>query len=152
MFFPCTSLPVRQLRAGRNVSYPCVMSDTQGAVNLKTTSHLFSQVLGCRTPLHTLTLTVQDGPPTLKTVVNFLLIFMTPPNYAAQKMKRGGSYPARFTPRTPMARGISMELTSLHLLLCALNPYGLWTMSHSGFCRDRHSHLTRVLTLCLVRV
>lgn len=36
---------------------------------------------------------VQDGPPTLKTVVNFLLIFMTLPNYAAQKMKRGCGYP-----------------------------------------------------------
>lgn len=32
---------------------------------------------------------MQDGPPTLKTVVNFLLIFMTLPNYIAQKMKRG---------------------------------------------------------------
>lgn len=36
---------------------------------------------------------VQEGPPTLKTVVNFLLIFLTLPNYAAQKMKRGCGYP-----------------------------------------------------------
>lgn len=39
------------------------------------------------------TLPVQDGPPTLKALLDFLLIIMTPPNYTAQKMKRGGSYP-----------------------------------------------------------
>lgn len=36
---------------------------------------------------------MRDGPPTLKAVVNFLLIFVTLPNYTAQKMKRGGGYP-----------------------------------------------------------
>lgn len=83
--------PSERSGAARNVGSPLVMSDTWGAATLKTTSHLFSQVLECRPPLHTLT--VQDGPPTLKTVVHFLLIFVTPPNYTAQKMKRGGGYP-----------------------------------------------------------
>lgn len=86
-------LPVRGVLSRQECelpSYPPVTSDTWGAVNPKTASHLFSQVLGCHTGLHALTLTVQAGPPTLKTVVSVLLIFMTSPNHTAQKMKGGG--------------------------------------------------------------
>lgn len=35
---------------------------------------------------------IQGGPPALKTVVNFLLIFLTFSNYTVQKMKHGGGF------------------------------------------------------------
>lgn len=58
----------------------------------------------------------------------------------------------RVRPRAPVARGIRTQLTQLHLSLCAPNPRGPWTMSHSGLGREQRSHLTRGLTLRLVGV
>lgn len=121
-------------------------------MNLKTASHLFSQVLGCHTALHALTLTVRDGPPTLETVVNFLLIFMTPPNHTAQKMKGGGSSARGSGPGLPWLGGLGRSSRSSNLSLCAPNPRGPWTMSHSGLGREQRSHLTRGLTSRLVGV
>lgn len=89
-FFLCC-LSWDGLGAARNAGCPGVMSDTCGAVNLKTTSRLFSQVLGCRRPAaaalrrccarldhqrseHRSTLCLSCWPR---------------PNYAAQEMKRG---------------------------------------------------------------
>lgn len=58
----------------------------------------------------------------------------------------------RVRPRAPVARGIRTRLTQLHLSLCAPNPRGPWTMSHSGLGREQRSHLTRGLTSRLVGV
>lgn len=56
----------------------CVVSDTSGAATLRTTSHLFSPVPW------------MDHQHLQRCS---LLIILTPPNYAAQRMKGGGSYP-----------------------------------------------------------
>lgn len=117
--------------AARNVSYPHVMSDTQGVGNLKTMSHLFSQVLECHKPLHTLTLSMQTTN-TWWSTFNFLLIFMTLPNYTVQKMKRSGGYPNGSHGGLPWLGGLVWRSLCFTSRCVPTTPFSLWTMNHSG--------------------
>lgn len=115
----------------------------------KDNAHLFSQVLRCHTPRHTLTLPEPPGPPALGSVVSALLIFLTSANYTAQKMKRGGG--GVWGSRRGLVwlggrRGAASAspLTGCPLPLCSPDNEPFW-----GPGPDQLSHLTPGLTWCL---
>lgn len=138
--------------AARNVSYPHVMSDTQGVVNLKTTSHLFSQVLGCHSPLHTLTLLCKTDHQHLKQWSTFCLSSWP---FQITQHKRWNVAAATRTGHTEDSYGFGGYRGAPFASPLTVCPPPLWPLDNEpfwGLCKDQHSHLTPGLTLCLTGV
>lgn len=111
--------------------------------------HLFSQVLQCHWTLQHVYASIHGGPPALKAVVSFQLIFLTFTNYTTQKMKRSGSHSNGSYRGLLWLGGVVWRSPWFTPDCVPSTPLGPWTMSHFGrLCMSRHSHLTPGLTLC----
>lgn len=95
------------LAAAWNARYPRVMSDAWGEAGLKTTPHLFSQVLGCRRPLRAPTPLCEPDHQHAQRRSALCLSSWPRPNYAAQKMKRGRRSPRGSRRGLPWLGGLS---------------------------------------------
>lgn len=138
------------------------MSDTWGAASLKTTSRLFSQVLGCRWAVggwwRRSDAAALAGPPALGAPVNSLLILVTPSQLRCTRDETWPPLPAWVTAGTPVAQGGSAVVsippptpTRHHLALPGCPP-ALWLLDNEpfwGLRKAQCSHLTPGLTSCL---